>query len=81
MIDNLKDALKGIIKLLGGIFYLIGYPFFKLGEWTSTLKFSIEIKLEEEARKKAEEMLNVKLPVVKKKQVRKKKVIEPVITQ
>ncbi len=74
MLNQLKDALLGVAKLVAIVFYWIGWCLYTPG------KFVLELKYSSEVVKKVEEIPVVLTPepIVKKRAPRKKKVTENV---
>ena len=74
MLNQLKDALLGVAKLVAIVFYWIGWCLY------APSKYVLELKYSSEVIKKVEEIPVVKTPepVVKKRAPRKKKVTENV---
>ena len=74
MLNQLKDALLGVAKLIAMLFYWIGWCLY------TPSKFVLELKYSSEKVKKVEEIPVVlsPAPIVKKRAPRKKKVTENV---
>ena len=74
MLNQLKDALLGVAKLVAIVFYWIGWCLY------APSKFVLELKYSSELVKKMEEIPVVLTPepIVKKRAPRKKKVTETV---
>lgn len=75
MLNQLKDALLGVAKLVAMLFYWIGWCFY------TPSKYVLELKYSSEVIKKMEELPPIKTPepIVKKRAPRKKKVTENVV--
>ena len=73
MLNQLKDALLGVAKLVAIVFYWIGWCLYTPSKYVLELKYSSEVV------KKVEEIPVVTAPVpIKKRAPRKKKVTENV---
>ena len=78
MFEQIKDAFKGIIKLLGIILYIVGFIPYRVGNYLLHIQFSAEIKAQEALFKAAESRLKVIEKIAKRRAPKKKKVVENV---